>query len=142
MEREEPVYEVRGDRIASLVDFYREIGQAIKGPGGYVGTSLDAFNDCLAGGFGTPDGGYVIRWLRPTGRAGRRATRKRPASSNAGWTGATRRTAGGCGRNWHGPAGAGADGLGVRQRLLHFGAMCTRGSVQSSAAAPMAISAN
>jgi RNAse (barnase) inhibitor barstar len=59
----ETVYEVCGDRIASLEDFYREIGEAVNGPGGYFGRNLDAFNDCLAGGFGTPDEGYVIRWL-------------------------------------------------------------------------------
>ncbi|HEV8633461.1 MAG TPA: barstar family protein [Chloroflexota bacterium] len=56
------VYEIPGDRIASLEDFYREIGEAINGPGGYFGRNLDAFNDCLAGGFGTPEGGYVLRW--------------------------------------------------------------------------------
>jgi RNAse (barnase) inhibitor barstar len=45
----ETVYDVRGERIASLEDFYREIGEAINGPGGYFGRNLDAFNDCLAG---------------------------------------------------------------------------------------------
>ena len=59
----ETVYEVHGDRIASLEDFYREIGEAINGPGGSFGRNLDAFNDGVAGGFGTPDEGYVIRWL-------------------------------------------------------------------------------
>jgi hypothetical protein len=31
--------------------------------GGWHG-NLDAFNDLLRGGFGTPDGGFVIRWVR------------------------------------------------------------------------------
>ena len=26
------------------------------------GRNLDAFNDVLRGGFGTPDGGFVLRW--------------------------------------------------------------------------------
>ncbi len=26
------------------------------------GRNLDAFNDILRGGFGTPDGGFVLRW--------------------------------------------------------------------------------
>jgi RNAse (barnase) inhibitor barstar len=62
-DHDKTIYEVRGDCIASLEDFYREIGEAINGPGGYFGRNLDGFNDCLAGGFGTPSEGYVIRWL-------------------------------------------------------------------------------
>jgi RNAse (barnase) inhibitor barstar len=57
------VYEIPGERITSLEAFYRVIGEAINGPGGYFGTNLDALADCLRGGFGTPEGGYVIRWL-------------------------------------------------------------------------------
>ena len=58
------VYELPGERIASLEDFWRTIGEVINGPEGYFGTNLDAFRDCLSGGFGTPEsGGYVIRWL-------------------------------------------------------------------------------
>ena len=47
MEQSEIIYELRGDRIASLEDFYREIGEDINGPDGYFGRNLDAFNDCL-----------------------------------------------------------------------------------------------
>jgi hypothetical protein len=58
------VYELPGDRIASLDDFWVAIGEAINGPGGYFGKNLDAFIDCLRGGFGTPEAGtYAIRWL-------------------------------------------------------------------------------
>lgn len=39
------------------------MGEVVNGPGGYFGSNLDAFRDCLCGDFGTPDGGYVIRWL-------------------------------------------------------------------------------
>lgn len=31
--------------------------------GGWHG-NLDGFNDLLRGGFGTPDGGFVLRWVR------------------------------------------------------------------------------
>lgn len=59
-----PVYVLRGEEIQTLEDFYREIGQAMNGPGGYFGTNLDALWDCLSGGFGTPDeGGYIVRWV-------------------------------------------------------------------------------
>jgi RNAse (barnase) inhibitor barstar len=49
-------YVLDGTRIATLDDFYREIGEVVAGPGGYFGTNLDALSDCLSGGFGTPDG--------------------------------------------------------------------------------------
>ena len=39
------------------------IGAAVNGPGGYFGRNLDALNDCLRGGFGTPDDGdFVFEW--------------------------------------------------------------------------------
>ena len=31
-------------------------------PGASWGHGLDAFNDILRGGFGTPEGGFVLRW--------------------------------------------------------------------------------
>ena len=58
-----PVYLIDGTKVHRLEDFYREIGAAINGPGGYFGENLDALDDCLNGGFGSPDeGGYIIRW--------------------------------------------------------------------------------
>ncbi len=57
-----PTYDLPGEQIHSLEDFYRIIGEVINGPGGYFGTNLDALNDCLYGNFGTPPGPYVIRW--------------------------------------------------------------------------------
>src|SRR5262249_36495300 len=57
------VYELPGDRITSLETFWTVIGEVINGPGGYFGSNLDAFVDCLRGDFGTPDSGYTIRWL-------------------------------------------------------------------------------
>lgn len=50
-------------RVRTLEDFWRLIGEAVDGPGGYFGTNLDAFADCLSGGFGQPDDDdYVIEW--------------------------------------------------------------------------------
>ena len=43
------------EKSRSANDFYREIGSAVNGPGGYFGRNLDALADCLRGGFGTPD---------------------------------------------------------------------------------------
>src|ERR1700737_1985099 len=58
-------YEIAGDNIRSLEDFYIVIGEAVNGPGGYFGSNLDALSDCLRGGFGTPDtGGFQFRWFR------------------------------------------------------------------------------
>lgn len=57
------VYRIDGRRIASTQDFYREIGRSVNGPGGYFGRNLDALNDCLRGGFGTPqDRPFVFEW--------------------------------------------------------------------------------
>jgi RNAse (barnase) inhibitor barstar len=56
-------YVLDGTRVNSLDDFWRVIGEAVNGPGGYFGANLDAFADCLSGGFGTPDDGdYRIEW--------------------------------------------------------------------------------
>lgn len=49
------VYVLDGTRIKTLEDFWRVVGEAVNGPGGYFGRNLDALNDCLRGGFGTPD---------------------------------------------------------------------------------------
>jgi len=57
------VYVIDGGRVGSLEDFWRVMGEAVNGPGGYFGQNLDAFNDCLRGGFGTPDDDdFVVEW--------------------------------------------------------------------------------
>ena len=48
-------YRLDGRKIKSPSDFYREIGAAVNGPGGYFGRNLDALADCLRGGYGTPE---------------------------------------------------------------------------------------
>ncbi|MES5820548.1 barstar family protein [Streptomyces sp. RG80] len=55
-------YVLDGSRITTLEDFWLVVGESI-GSDGYFGRNLDAFADCLRGGFGTPDDGdYVIEW--------------------------------------------------------------------------------
>ena len=57
------VYIIDGRQVRSLEDFWHVMGEAVNGPGGYFGTNLDAFNDCLRGGFGTPeDDDFVVEW--------------------------------------------------------------------------------
>ena len=55
-------YEIDGSRFGTLEEFYDEIGRVLI-PGAEWGHNLDAFNDILRGGFGTPDGGFVLRWV-------------------------------------------------------------------------------
>jgi RNAse (barnase) inhibitor barstar len=55
------VYEIDGFRFTTLEDFYDEVSRVLI-PGAEWGRNLDAFNDILRGGFGTPDGGFVFRW--------------------------------------------------------------------------------
>lgn len=55
------VYQVDGRNITDRAGLYCAIGEAIRGPGGYFGSTLDAFRDCLGGGFGvTPP--FVLNW--------------------------------------------------------------------------------
>ncbi|MFD7449751.1 barstar family protein [Kitasatospora sp. NPDC059827] len=55
-------YVLDGGKIGNLEDFWAEVGRKI-GADGYFGRNLDAFADCLSGGFGTPDDDdYVIEW--------------------------------------------------------------------------------
>jgi len=57
------VFEIDGRKIKSVKDFYRQIGRAVNGRGGYFGENLDALADCLRGGFGTPENRpFVFEW--------------------------------------------------------------------------------
>lgn len=57
------IYVVEGAQVESLEDFWRVMGEAVNGPGGYFGRNLDAFSDCLRGGFGTPDDDdFIVEW--------------------------------------------------------------------------------
>ncbi|NGY62552.1 barnase inhibitor [Lentzea sp. NEAU-D13] len=56
-----PVLVIDGARIADFEGFAREFSRLLchytwRG-------NLDAFNDILRGGFGTPENGWILRWL-------------------------------------------------------------------------------
>ncbi|OZG69916.1 hypothetical protein BTA51_28695 [Hahella sp. CCB-MM4] len=54
-------YEIDGSRFSTLEGFFEEISSVLI-PGADWGKNLDAFNDILRGGFGTPERGYVLKW--------------------------------------------------------------------------------
>lgn len=57
-----PVIEIDGSQFSTLEEFFIHFEEkALCAPGGW-GRNLDAFNDVLRGGFGTPEGGFVLRW--------------------------------------------------------------------------------
>ena len=55
------IYEIDGNHFSTLEEFYDEISRVLV-PGADWGHSLDAFNDTLRGGFGTPEEGFILRW--------------------------------------------------------------------------------
>lgn len=54
-------YILDGERFSTLEEFFEEVGRVLI-PGVHWGHNLDAFNDILRGGFGTPEEGFIIRW--------------------------------------------------------------------------------
>jgi RNAse (barnase) inhibitor barstar len=54
-------YVLDGRKITSLEAFYDQVSSVLI-PGADWGRNLDAFNDILRGGFGTPPEGFVLRW--------------------------------------------------------------------------------
>lgn len=55
-------YTIDGNDFSTLEEFYDVIG-AVLIPNSKWGRDLDALNDVLRGGFGTPDNGFRIRWV-------------------------------------------------------------------------------
>lgn len=55
------IYEIDGASFSTLEEFYDVVTNSLI-PGAVRGRNLDAFNDILRGGFGTPDGGFVLMW--------------------------------------------------------------------------------
>jgi len=55
-------YEIDGSRFTTLEEFYDEIERALDLKSDDWGRNLDAFNDILRGGFGTPEEGFTLRW--------------------------------------------------------------------------------
>jgi len=52
--------EIDGLKFGSLDEFFLHFGErALSEP---WGKNLDAFNDVLRGGFGTPEGGFTLQW--------------------------------------------------------------------------------
>ena len=56
------VYTIDGSNFKNLEGFYDEISRVLI-PGFDWGHNLDAFNDILRGGFGTPDEGFAFKWI-------------------------------------------------------------------------------
>lgn len=54
-------YEIDGERFSTLEGFFGEVSRVLVS-GAEWGHNLDAFNDILRGGFGTPENGFVLRW--------------------------------------------------------------------------------
>jgi RNAse (barnase) inhibitor barstar len=55
------VFTIDGAKFHTLEEFYDEVS-AVLIPGAEWGRNLDAFNDILRGGFGTPDSGFIVCW--------------------------------------------------------------------------------
>lgn len=55
------VFTIDGNAFSTLEEFYDEVERVLI-PGAVWGRSLDALNDILRGGFGTPEGGFVLQW--------------------------------------------------------------------------------
>ncbi len=56
-----PTFEIDGRDFATLEEFYDRVSEVLI-PGASWGRNLDALSDILSGGFGTPGGGFVLRW--------------------------------------------------------------------------------
>ena len=55
-------YEIDGTRFATLEGFFKEFSR-VAIPGFHpMLSNLDAFDDVLSGGCGTPDDGFTLRW--------------------------------------------------------------------------------
>jgi len=61
MSRSLPAVEIDGSKFTTLEGFFAHFGERAL-DGGHWGMNLDAFNDVLRGGFGSPDGGFRLLW--------------------------------------------------------------------------------
>lgn len=55
------VYEIDGRDFFTLEEFFEVVSRVLI-PGAEWGRNLDAFNDILRGGFGTPETGFILLW--------------------------------------------------------------------------------
>jgi RNAse (barnase) inhibitor barstar len=56
------VFEIDGTRFSTLEEFYGEFSRVVIPGFDSQLTNLDAFDDVLSGGCGTPDDGFTLRW--------------------------------------------------------------------------------
>jgi RNAse (barnase) inhibitor barstar len=56
------VYTIDGNNFENLKGFYEEFSNKVL-DGCKWGKNLDAFDDVLCGDFGTPHGGFVLKWI-------------------------------------------------------------------------------
>ena len=56
-----PMLHIDGLEFSTLEGFFDHVSSRIV-PGATWGRNLNAFNDILRGGFGTPEGGFVFCW--------------------------------------------------------------------------------
>jgi len=61
LELHKPTLSIDGARVATLDEFFDEVSRSLI-PGARWGRNLNAFNDILYGGFGTPEYGFVLVW--------------------------------------------------------------------------------
>jgi RNAse (barnase) inhibitor barstar len=54
-------YQIDGTQFSTLEGFYEQVS-AVLMPNATWGKNLDAFNDILRGGFGTPEDGFILEW--------------------------------------------------------------------------------
>jgi RNAse (barnase) inhibitor barstar len=55
------IFEIDGSRFSTLEGFFEEFSAQVI-PGAAWGKNLNALDDVLHGGFGTPEEGYALRW--------------------------------------------------------------------------------
>jgi RNAse (barnase) inhibitor barstar len=57
-----PIIELDRSQVSDLEAFWDEVSRSMI-TDVYWGRNLDGFNDILRGGFGTPEGGFVLQWV-------------------------------------------------------------------------------
>jgi RNAse (barnase) inhibitor barstar len=53
--------QIDGNNFSTLEGFFQEVSERLI-PSAWWGHNLDAFNDILRGGFGTPEKGFLLCW--------------------------------------------------------------------------------
>ena len=54
-------FDLDGSHVTDQAGLYCALGEALNGPGGYYGASVDALKDCLRGDFG-PVAPFTLTW--------------------------------------------------------------------------------